>query len=770
MATIALPVFCSAQSAGPRSPATTANDGSVGSTAWSNTGNSVSSNDSYSTVTTKGISNYLKVTDLGFTIPSPSAVSGIQLDVERNSNSSSDVALLDAWSTGLTRSISAGSNRCLIVAYAQENGIDPRDVTAMTYGTRTMTQLTEFSAGVSGGFNARIEVWALLESEIALASNTTIVPTYGSYSAYEYCDVFTAAVFQHVDQINPMSSQQTTGAQASTDPHQLSTAFTTAAGSMAINLATCGNRDASAPAVNSNTSSYATATGYTEGIDYYFANAAAPTSGASFQVIHKAVASAGSEQPSCDFNGTVNRYAIVGFCLQRAREVDYSVKLVKGGTIGGSDLANSTAWPATDAYASYGGSSSLWGRTWTEADINSSSFGAAIATRVQNGIARVDHMRITVWYYSTLPIELLDLRATQEGTGVRIDWITATETDNDHFVVQRSTDGVCICCLASCRVGAQHSWPNRLWVHGSTRRWSGARAERRAGDCRNRQARLQCAGNRIRLTRWPVQRFHAPLEIGQLRAREALRGFELRRNHGDDCCILRRIRSAGHGDLDRALRRCAASAGSDKGERIGTKVVAHRGIGHNRPAGLRRAMRRRSHHRDAGRGEADEQAGRQVKVGRTVHRDRERAGSGRRYRDIERYRQGSSANAVLRAQRDGIRPRHGGRTRNDTAAGIQHKARRQRCRRPGRLDRGAIQHHPLIGRHNLDWSDCRTCSNRDKGRTGDARFVAGLDREGQDLWRTDCQAAGQAVARAHRGREHAAGGSNAADDTGRLVQ
>ena len=442
MATIALPVFCSAQSAGPRSPATTANDGSVGSTAWSNTGNSVSSNDAYSTVSTKGVSNYLKVTNFGFTIPSPSAVSGIQLDVERNSNSSSDVALLDAWSTGLTRSISAGSNRCLIVAYAQENGIDSRDVTAMTYGTRTMTQLTEFSAGASGGFNARIEVWALLESEIALASNTTLVPTYGSYSAYEYCDVFTAAVFQHVDQINPMSSQQTTGAQASTDPHQLSTAFTTAAGSMAINLATCGNRDASAPAVNSNTSSYATATGYTEGIDYYYANAAAPTSGASFQVIHKAVASAGSEQPSCDFNGTVNRYAIVGFCLQRAREVDYSVKLVKGGTIGGSDLANSTAWPTTDAYASYGGSSSLWGRTWTEADINSSSFGAAIATRVQNGIARVDHMRITVWYYSTLPIELLDLRATQEGTGVRIDWITATETDNDHFVVQRSTDGV----------------------------------------------------------------------------------------------------------------------------------------------------------------------------------------------------------------------------------------------------------------------------------------------------------------------------------------
>lgn len=443
MALAALEPGLHAQSAGPRSPATTANDGSVGTAAWSNTGNSVSSNDSYASVATKGISNYLKVSNFGFTIPSPSAVSGIQLDVERSTNSPTSVALLDAWSTGTTKSISAGTNRCLIVAYVQENGIDSRDITAMTYGTRSMTQLLQFTAGVSGGFTARIEVWYLLESEIALASNTTISATYGSYSPVEYCELFTAATFQHVDQLSPVLNQQTTGAQASTDPHQLSTAITTGAGSMAINLVTCGNRDASNPGANSNTSSYPTPAGYTEGIDYYFANtSAAPTTGACFQVIHKAVASAGTEQPSCDFNGTVNRYAIVGFCLQRARELDYSVKLMKGGTIGGSDLANNTAWPTTDAYANYGGSSSLWGRTWTDADINSANFGAAIATRVQNGTARIDHMRITVWYYSTLPIELLDLRAVQEGTGVRLDWITATETNNDHFAVQRSTDGI----------------------------------------------------------------------------------------------------------------------------------------------------------------------------------------------------------------------------------------------------------------------------------------------------------------------------------------
>ncbi len=39
-----------------------------------------------------------------------------------------------------------------------------------------------------------------------------------------------------------------------------------------------------------------------------------------------------------------------------------------------------------------------------------------------------------------LPIELLDLEATQLGTQVAVDWHTLTETNNDYFLVQRSID------------------------------------------------------------------------------------------------------------------------------------------------------------------------------------------------------------------------------------------------------------------------------------------------------------------------------------------
>lgn len=418
------------------------NNNVIGTNAWSAPNNAMTSDNAHATVSAKGITQYLSATDFGFSIPSPSGIAGIKLDVERSTSGSSDVALLNAWSTGLTKAVSAGTNRCLLVTYCQENGINSRDITAMTYGGRSMTQVVETTAGVSGGFTARMEVWMLLESEIALAGSTTIVPSYGGYSPSEYCEVFSSAVFQHVDQLSPVFSQQTGGAQATTDPHQLGTAFSTVAGSMAIHLVTCGNRDASNPSPNNNTVSYPAPTGYTEGTDYYFANAsAAPNTGASYQTCHKAIASAGSEQPSCDFNGTVNRFAMIGFTLQRAREQDYSVKLIKGGTIGGTDQAGTGSWPTTDAYASYGNSTDLWGRTWTTADINASTFGAAIAARVQNGTVRVDHIRITVYYFSTLPIELLDFKAVQEGHVVRLDWATATETNNDHFVVQRSRDG-----------------------------------------------------------------------------------------------------------------------------------------------------------------------------------------------------------------------------------------------------------------------------------------------------------------------------------------
>lgn len=87
--------------------------------------------------------------------------------------------------------------------------------------------------------------------------------------------------------------------------------------------------------------------------------------------------------------------------------VDSEVKIVKSdGSIGTTNKADvSTEWPSTasETYISYGGSSDLWGESWTYSDINNSNFGIVISTSMTwsnpfSASANVDHIRITITY------------------------------------------------------------------------------------------------------------------------------------------------------------------------------------------------------------------------------------------------------------------------------------------------------------------------------------------------------------------------------------
>lgn len=89
-----------------------------------------------------------------------------------------------------------------------------------------------------------------------------------------------------------------------------------------------------------------------------------------------------------------------GYCSAN----DNTVKIVKGGTIDGTNKATATAYTTTDTYEDHGSSSDLWGLTWTDSDINSSTFGVAISCTLSpfksGQYARIDHVRITVYYTS----------------------------------------------------------------------------------------------------------------------------------------------------------------------------------------------------------------------------------------------------------------------------------------------------------------------------------------------------------------------------------
>lgn len=81
---------------------------------------------------------------------------------------------------------------------------------------------------------------------------------------------------------------------------------------------------------------------------------------------------------------------------------DNSVKIIKCGSIVGTEMATSTSYPTTDTSVTYGSSTNLWGQTWTPSDINNANFGLALSsTRHSSGsgsTVSVDNITITVTY------------------------------------------------------------------------------------------------------------------------------------------------------------------------------------------------------------------------------------------------------------------------------------------------------------------------------------------------------------------------------------
>jgi cysteine-rich repeat protein len=82
---------------------------------------------------------------------------------------------------------------------------------------------------------------------------------------------------------------------------------------------------------------------------------------------------------------------------------DVRARIVKGSVIGTTDRSDVNFWPPIPGFetvVSYGGSSDLWGETWTASDINDGGFGFAISASITfPGLAaNIDAISITVFY------------------------------------------------------------------------------------------------------------------------------------------------------------------------------------------------------------------------------------------------------------------------------------------------------------------------------------------------------------------------------------
>lgn len=122
---------------------------------------------------------------------------------------------------------------------------------------------------------------------------------------------------------------------------------------------------------------------------------------------------------------------------------DNSVRLVKAGTIVGSDYAKTSSWSSSSSYSTYGANNDLWGTTWTRNDINASNFGVVFSADI-NGLAavfpsaQIDHIRMTVYFNVILPISIKQFTAEAGADhSANIEWAYAGEDNSGQLNIQR---------------------------------------------------------------------------------------------------------------------------------------------------------------------------------------------------------------------------------------------------------------------------------------------------------------------------------------------
>ncbi len=417
--------------------------------------------------------------NFGFSISTSLFVQGIQVEYEKKTisanvefNNNTPGNRLD---TGFifNPTILPGKNRTLMFAMALENGggvTNRLDIITVNFANQVMALRQDLHVtSASNAFNGRIEVYTLDDVGIANAISSgqplRFNVTYNTppVTLQEDVRLPLSGIFNNVDQISPLIDIKANGQDAppstgsgatALTSYQLATPLTTNDGGLALIVGMAGLRPRTNPAPGTTNVSFNSITTYTDAIDVYDANTCCPTSGCCLFTANKFTTGSGTEQPTIEFLGAANRILIVALQLQRARELDRNVYLIKNnlyqdldGPFGSANLAQTNlGWPQTDTYFSHGGPNNKWSQAagyYTIADVNSNQFGTALGVTVQNGDAFVDHVRMTVYTSTTLPIDLISFTSrTYEKNSVQLNWETLSEINNKVFDIERSIDGV----------------------------------------------------------------------------------------------------------------------------------------------------------------------------------------------------------------------------------------------------------------------------------------------------------------------------------------
>ena len=112
--------------------------------------------------------------------------------------------------------------------------------------------------------------------------------------------------------------------------------------------------------------------------------------------------------------------------------IENSIKIVKTGTILGDEKSTSAAVSFTESYISYGGSSDLWGETWTAEDINDVDFGVVGSWKDTSVISH--YLKATNFGFSIpvgatvngILVEIEQRKVVGSGSTINVDHIRIT--------------------------------------------------------------------------------------------------------------------------------------------------------------------------------------------------------------------------------------------------------------------------------------------------------------------------------------------------------
>jgi len=213
-------------------------------------------------------------------------------------NLSSSVSLLNAWSIGTTKAVSAGSDRLLVVGILSEDTGANTNIDTVRYGGQLLTEIYDQQNGPA----ATNGLWLgyLADTGITNATNTSITVTWTG-SAPVNGVIYQSAVFAGANQTAPIRSYSANA--LTTGTSITPTASTTVvAGDMSIYVVGSGaNR------------TYTPSAGYTEGTDN-----ATCTGGCSAATAYKSISASGTELPTAVLSASTNRVLITDAVIRPA--------------------------------------------------------------------------------------------------------------------------------------------------------------------------------------------------------------------------------------------------------------------------------------------------------------------------------------------------------------------------------------------------------------------------------------------------------------------